>query len=290
MAIVAPTTDLSDELLRRLADDLVRVDGVVAVALGGSRARGTHGPSSDYDLGVYSEPDRLDLAALGGVARAWAQQDVRIARPGEWGPWVDGGAWLTVHGRAVDWILRDVQRVAEQCRRAQAGEFGFHTQPGHPLGFLDVSYAGEVAIGHPLADPSGWLASHQHSVDPYPAALRRALVAHTWQVDFLLGAARKGAARGDAAYVALCCSQAAMFCAHGWHARAGVWVVNEKGVLAGVDRLGVELAGFSGAVHSVLGRLGETPDELLASVERLQTVLGDSVSRLTREGGDVGQS
>lgn len=35
------------------ANELTRVDGVEAVMLGGSRARGTHGPTSDVDLGLY---------------------------------------------------------------------------------------------------------------------------------------------------------------------------------------------------------------------------------------------
>ncbi|MGC4867075.1 nucleotidyltransferase domain-containing protein [Micromonospora sp. DT53] len=36
-----------------LPDRLCAVDGVVAVALGGSRARGEHRPDSDWDLGLY---------------------------------------------------------------------------------------------------------------------------------------------------------------------------------------------------------------------------------------------
>jgi hypothetical protein len=31
------------------------------------------------------------------------------------------------------------RRVEEQCERAARGELAFHVQPGHPLGFLDVS-------------------------------------------------------------------------------------------------------------------------------------------------------
>ncbi|MEU4775255.1 nucleotidyltransferase domain-containing protein [Micromonospora sp. NPDC023644] len=37
-----------------LADRLCTVGGVVAVALGGSRARGEHRPDSDWDLGLYT--------------------------------------------------------------------------------------------------------------------------------------------------------------------------------------------------------------------------------------------
>ncbi|MCE2512580.1 MAG: nucleotidyltransferase domain-containing protein [Acidimicrobiia bacterium] len=41
--------------IAELAERLAAIDGVVGVALGGSRARGTHTESSDYDFGLYYE-------------------------------------------------------------------------------------------------------------------------------------------------------------------------------------------------------------------------------------------
>ena len=57
---------LSDERLGELAARLAKVPGVVGVLLGGSRARGTHTPESDTDLGVYYHRP-LDV---GGARRA----------------------------------------------------------------------------------------------------------------------------------------------------------------------------------------------------------------------------
>ena len=39
-------------LITEIAEGLKRVDGVSAVVLGGSRARGTHRPDSDIDVGI----------------------------------------------------------------------------------------------------------------------------------------------------------------------------------------------------------------------------------------------
>ena len=90
--------------------------GVTAVMLGGSRARGEELPE-----------------------------------PGAWGPWVDGGGWLSIDGMAVDWIYRDLDRVHQSWQAAEAGSFSFHFQVGHPLGVPDFAYAGEVALrGHHL--------------------------------------------------------------------------------------------------------------------------------------------
>lgn len=260
---------LDEERLRSMADELSRVSGVRAVALGGSRARGTHRPDSDIDLGLYVDAD-LDRDGLARVASGWTGEAVEVAERGGWGPWVDGGAWLIVDGVPVDLILRDVTRVEEQCARAVRGEFAFHAQPGHPLGFLDVAYAGEVATSVPLRDPEGILVALARSVTPYPETLRDAFIANLWQVDFLLNAAMKGAKAGDVAYVSLCGTTTTMLTAHAWHASAGNWVTNEKGLVTNVARLATDTRGFSAAAAAALGNLGTSPDELLATITRLR--------------------
>ncbi|WP_419818577.1 nucleotidyltransferase domain-containing protein [Glaciibacter flavus] len=259
---------IADEQLQQMANELSAVDGIRAVALGGSRARGTHRPDSDVDLGLYYEGD-VDRTALEDLARRWTGENVSVTAPGGWGPWVDGGAWLTVDGTAVDWIFRDVRRVAEQCERAGRGEFAFHVQPGHPLGFLDVAYAGEVATCKPLRDDDGMLANLAARVTPYPEPLRQAMVQNLWQVDFLLNAALKGAATGDSAYVALCAVTASMLVAHAWNAVAGEWVTNEKALLPNLARLPIDTGGYGVTALSVLAALGSTEDELRASVTAL---------------------
>ena len=132
-------------------------------------------------------------------------------------------------GVAVDLILRDVTRVADQCARAARGEFAFHAQTGHPLGFLDIAYAGEIATCVPLCDPAGVIPELARIVTPYPEPLRAALIANMWQVDFLLNGAKKGVGRADVAYVVLCAATAMMYVAHGWHAAAGQWVDQREG-------------------------------------------------------------
>lgn len=167
-------------IIADMAERLVRVPGVVGVALGGSRARGEHRPDSDWDLGVYYR-GRLDLAAL----RTLAGPDVEVAGPGGWGPWVDGGAWLTVDGTAVDWILRDLDRVGRVWADCREGRYEVGIQAGHPLGFWSPCYAGELALGQVLADPSGELTRLRATMAVYPEALRTALTGATWEAEFL---------------------------------------------------------------------------------------------------------
>lgn len=121
-------------MIEDMAARLATVPGVRAVALGGSRARGTHRPDSDWDLGVYYRGE-VDVAALAALAADVTGEPVEVAGPGGWGPWVNGGAWLSVNGARVDWILRDLDRVERVRADCWAGRFETGIQPGHPLGF-----------------------------------------------------------------------------------------------------------------------------------------------------------
>lgn len=229
---------------RALADRLIEVPGVVGVALGGSRARGEHLPDSDVDLGLYYRAP-LDTAALQRLADATSDGPCAVTAPGGWGAWVDGGGWLRVGGTAVDWIYRDVDRVRSSCRDAVAGRWDWHFQVGHPLGFPATTYAGELAHGVLLADPTGELAGLRSTVTPFPPALRATVVARLDEAAFLLGGAAKAAPRGDRAYVAACLFRVVGLCAHALQADAGRWVLNEKGAVAAAGRLPGAPAGFA---------------------------------------------
>lgn len=270
---------ISDERIGDLAAQLAGLHTVVGVTLGGSRARGDHLPGSDVDLGVYYEGDP-DTAALADLGQRLTGSTVQVAGPGGWGPWVNGGAWLTVDGTPVDWILRDLGRVREQWDRAQRGAFGFHPQAGHPLGFLDISYAGELATARVLADPDGRLGELQARLRDYPAALATAMVDALWEADFLVGAAGKGAGRGDPTYVTACLSRAVLLAAHAVCARAGTWVTNEKGLVALAGTQPGAPQGFAALAGEVLGSAGSTPDDLQATV----AVVRDLVRQVQREG------
>lgn len=257
-----------------MATRLTDVAGVEAVLLGGSRARGDHLPGSDYDLGLYYRPP-LDVAALAQLAREVTGQAVEITEPGGWGPWVDGGGWLTVGGVRVDWIYRDIDRVQRAWTDAQAGRFAFHRQPGHQLGVPDFAYVGEVALGVVLADSTGEVTDLRTAAQDYPPALTAALVAGLWEPTFELAGAHKATARGDTVYVACVIAHALLLCAQALHGRAGRWLISEKGAIAGAGRLTVAPPDFAARCQAVLGGLGTLPDELTAAIEAADLIVED---------------
>jgi hypothetical protein len=270
---------LTEEQLHRLADQLATVTGVTGVMLGGSRARGDERPDSDVDLGLYYRPP-LDTEALRGLARsvgtARADQgpEPDVTEPGGWGPWVDGGGWLTIDRVPVDWLYRDLDRVRRSADLALGGQFAFHFQVGHPFGVPDFAYAGEVALGVVLADSTGELNRLKRLLASYPAVLGEAIVGGLDEARFTLGALGKSADRGDVTFVAGCLFRVVTLCAHAVHAKAGRWVVNEKGLIDAADRLPGAPPDFGRRSHSILAQLGTRPDELWAALDQARALVG----------------
>ncbi len=263
---------MDDGALAELAGRLMSVGGVVAVALGGSRARGTHRPDSDIDLGLYYR-GALDVVALRALAAETADEPVEVTGPGGWGPWVDGGGWLTVQGWRVDWIYRDldrVHRVWDDCRR---GRYEVGTQAGHPLGFYSHAYAGEVALCRVLADPDGELADLRAQTRRYPAALGEALVRGLWEADFAAGLAGYGAAGADPTYAAGCLFRAVGVACHALHGHARRWLINEKGMVASAGGLAGAPPEFAGRAHALLAGVGTSTGEIARTVARAQELI-----------------
>ena len=112
----------------------------------------------------------------------------------------------------------------------------------------------------------------------YPEALRAAVLARLDEARFLLGAVAKSAGRGDAAYVAGVVFRVVGLCAHAVHARAGRWVVNEKGLVDQAGRLPTAPAGFAERAHGVFALVGRDPDALRGAVAGASALV-DAVAR-----------
>ncbi len=150
---------------------------------------------------------------------------------------------------------------------AEQGRYAFHAQAGHPLGVPDFAYAGELALGVVLADPTGELAALRGRMLVYPPALRDALVAGLWEADFLIGIARKAVVRGDAAYVAGCLFRLVGVCAHALHGAAGRWLINEKGAVAAAAALPGAPPRLRERVNAVFAAVDGDPVHLTATLD-----------------------
>jgi Nucleotidyltransferase domain len=270
------------ELAERIAERLADVEGVEAVVLGGSWARGEAHPDSDVDIGIYYRSERRpSLAALRELARELDDRHLPglVTDFGGWGPWINGGGWLRIEDRRVDWLYRDLDVVSREVSECRAGRSTCHYQPGHPHGFHTHIYAGEVHYCRVLRDAGGELTSLMALVAGYPPALKRSLTRRfLWEAGFSLETCRKPAERGDVFYVGGCLFRCAACLVQVLFAINERYFVNEKGSVKVAGSFPISPEGFEETVSRVLAEPGVEPARLRESVRRFEGLV-----RTTRE-------
>lgn len=231
------------------AGRLAALSNVVAVSLGGSRTQGTHHAESDWDFAIYYRGDFNpgELRATG-----WPGD---VSEVGEWGQVFNGGAWLTIDGRRSDIHYRDLAAVDRALEDARAGRFTIQPLMFHLAGIPTYLVLAELALGRVL--------SGELPAPDYPSALRDAALTR-WRDRAMrtFGYAIDSHARaGRVVEFAGLIAQAVAQSAHAVLAAQGVWVTNDKQLLA--------RAGLHG-LDTHLGQLGRDPD--------LLTRIGQSIS------------
>ncbi|MFJ8532452.1 nucleotidyltransferase family protein [Streptomyces sp. NPDC093591] len=244
--------------LNTTADRLAALPAVRAVALGGSRAQGTHTPDSDWDLAIYYRGafDPADLRAVG-----WEGE---VSEVGGWGGGVfNGGAWLTIDGRRVDVHYRDLDVVERELVEAEEGRFRVEPLLFHLAGIPSYLVVAELAINQVLRGALPRPAA-------YPEKLRRTARERWYDTArATLGYAQANhVPAGRLTEVAGAIATAAVQAGHAVLAGRGEWVTNEKRLL--------ERAGLRG-VDGVIGSLGVRPDRLGGAVAEAEALFERAV-------------
>ncbi len=265
------------ELIEQIVARLQTVTGVEAIVLGGSRAQGMHTPTSDIDLGLYYHPAVvLDVSALTRLARELddTHRAGLMTEIGGWGPWINGGGWLTIKTLPVDLLYRDlanVERVVADCRN---GRLELAYQPGHPHAFVSAIYLAEIALCQPLWDPHHTVAALKSHARPYPHQLKHALITtFAWEADFSLKVAHKSVARGDVAYAAGCCFRCVACLAQTLFALNEHYWMNEKGAVALAATFPLCPVGFKARVEHAFHGLEANPAAMTAAIETLSQLV-----------------
>lgn len=205
---------------------LREIPGVVAVALGGSRASGRAQVESDWDFGLYYR-GRIDTDAIRGLGYPGTVVEI-----GDWGRLVNGGAWLTVAGERVDLLYRDLDEVEHWWAEAREGRYVRDHVEGYVAGMTSYVLVGELALARVLV---GELPRPR-----FPDALR-ASAPPNWRSSarFSLDVADVVARIGDVTSCAGLLAKAAIAAAQAVLAEPGEWALNEKGI---VGRAGLHTA------------------------------------------------
>lgn len=262
-----------EALIQNITEEVKHVQGIRAIVLGGSRARNTHRPSSDVDLGIYYHPDSpFDLGHLREVATLLDDDHRRdvITDIGGWGPWINGGGWLRIQSHPVDFLYRDLAKIKSIIDDCLEGNVEIVYQPGHPLGFVSSIYLAEVAVCQPLWDPDALVSQLKEKVIPYPESLRRTLIQKfAWEIDFSLEIARKGIEGADIAYAAGCCFRSVMCMLQVLFALNKAYWLNEKGALNLAETFAQKPGMLQARIQGALKLLEPNPPSIRKVIENL---------------------
>jgi hypothetical protein len=178
-----------EQTLNNIVTDLTQTENVLAVVLGGSYAAGGAGESSDLDLGIYySEEKPFNIDNIKLIAKRYAvNEDTTVTGFYEWGPWVNGGAWIETGSGKVDFIYRNIQHVSRTIEKAKKGEWENHFEQQPPYGFISIIYLGETNCCLPLYDPHQVIAKLKDEVKTYPPKLKEVVIQQSlWSVEFTM--------------------------------------------------------------------------------------------------------
>jgi predicted nucleotidyltransferase len=199
MALTQLSND-QQQLLDGITNELKNIEGVKAVVLGGSFAMGMATGSSDLDIGIYySEPYPFDIGSIKSIAEKIAEKEQPVVTAFyEWGPWVNGGAWIKTKYGKVDFLYKNIDQIARTIDKAKEGiwENDFEQQP--PYGFSSLIFLAETNNCIPVYDPDSLIKKLKERVIQYPPKLKQSVVQQSlWSADFTIWQAESFAAKDD---------------------------------------------------------------------------------------------
>ena len=221
-------------IVSRITKLLGNVCGINAIVLGGSHATGTASESSDIDIGVYYDDKMFDLEAFKRQATLLDDnhRDNCITNIGEWGKWINGGGWLSVDSVPVDILFRSTSWVTDVIEECLHGTITIDYQCGHPFGFVNSIYMGEVAHCKILSARNNLIENQKEKLIPYPETYRRAAIdKFLWECEFSLSCGRKAIGKQDVLYAAGSLYRCAMSLIQVLYAVNRMYCLNEKGSL-----------------------------------------------------------
>ncbi|HET7003462.1 MAG TPA: nucleotidyltransferase domain-containing protein, partial [Puia sp.] len=174
-------------LLNDIVNDLKKIKGVVAVVLGGSYAAGAAKENSDIDIGMYySKENPFSISDIQSTANKYSANGIpTVTDFYEWGPWVNGGAWIQTSFGKVDFIYRNLEQVGAVLEKAKNGQWENHFEQQPPYGFSSIIYLAEINTCLSLYDPDSHISHLKNAIQVYPIKLKEAVVQQSlWSAEF----------------------------------------------------------------------------------------------------------
>jgi predicted nucleotidyltransferase len=227
-------TEQLEKILAQIIHALHGVTGIDAIVLGGSQATGTANKDSDIDIGIYCDAKLFDLSSFRQKAASLDDEHRNniITDLGEWGPWINGGGWLQIDGMAVDILFRDTRKVITVIDDCLDGIITIDYQCGHPFGFVNAIYMGEVAHCKILSSNNSLISDLKRRLEKFPINYQSAIIEKfLWECEFSRQCGMKAIGKGDIIYAAGSLFRCAVSLLQVLYAINEMYMLNEKGSL-----------------------------------------------------------
>jgi hypothetical protein len=260
--------------IKELISSLSQVKGIKAIALGGSYARGTAKPESDIDLGLYySDVDLLDISNIKEIVIRTSLPNKPSTVTGlyEWGPWVNGGAWIETSSGKIDLLYRNLEQVEKVIQDSNKGKFfaDFLQQP--PYGFYSVTYLAEIKACIPLFDPTQLIHNLKEKVLRYPERLKAAIVQENlWSIEFTLLYAKKCVTAYDVYTTAGCVTRILSCLTQVLFALNEEYFISDREAMNAIEHFKLRPEEYKQSVEAILRRLDLQGNSLSKSIKGME--------------------
>jgi predicted nucleotidyltransferase len=177
------------ELLKSILSDLEKVDGIMGLVLGGSYALGLATEDSDLDIGLYySSSSPFSIHEIKLIAKKYADKETPVVTNFyEWGPWVNGGAWIKNKLSKIDFLYKNIEQITTTIENAHQGNWEVNYEQQPPFGFSSLIFLAETFYCVPLYERNNCIQNLKEKVSSYPDKLKQAVVQQSlWAAEFTI--------------------------------------------------------------------------------------------------------
>jgi hypothetical protein len=280
LKLPATIPPVKQALLQQVVDELSQLSEIVAVALGGSYARGAERPDSDLDVGIYyAEARPFAIAEIRRIASQLAPNaSPTVTDFYEWGRWVNGGAWINTPSGKVDFLYRNLDQVERTIREAQQGILHYDYLQQPPYGFPSIIYLAETSICVPLYDPEARIAALKEQVATYSPRLQESLIGWLGIAEFSLLHAYSFAQNGDVYNTTGCLTRIAAVLTQVLFALNQSYFISDKGALDAITTFAVAPQNYKEQISILLAHPGYSATELTQSVTAMHSLWQEVVT------------
>lgn len=244
------------KLLADITNELKLIYGVKAIVLGGSYAVGLATENSDLDIGIYySAQHPFDIKEIKRVAEKFADNNQQPTVTGfyEWGPWVNGGAWINTPIGEVDFLYKNIDQITQTIDNAKNGiwENNYEQQP--PYGFSSVIFLAETYYSIPLYDPDEVIKTLKESIKQYPQKLKHSVIQQSlWSAEFTIWQAEKFALKADIYNTVGCLTRAMNNIVSALFALNEIYPMGDKRAIELIEQAKVKPVNLTSRVSDIL--------------------------------------